>query len=323
VLPVLQELETGVAAVRDVDVAYTAQAVTEAVRQSTIAAQVSGRIVEARYEPGERARRGEALVRIDGAAAAQALVASEAQAGGARAAYITAQAQLHRSRQLLGRGFISQAALDRVEADFLAAEAQFNAAQAGARQAATQQAFATVAAPYDGVVAARHAEVGELATPGRPLLTFFDPSSLRVVATVPSAQVAAIQASGRARVELPSTGRWVDVRKLTVLPSADPKTHVTQVRLELPAGAEGIHPGQFARAHFILGTAAQLMVPREVILRRSELTAVYVVSSSGRPQLRQVRLGSGADTDGVEILAGVRHGERVALDPVRAGAMGG
>ena len=316
-------LDTGVAALREVDIAYTAEAVTEAVRQSTVAAQVSGRVVEIRFDVGDRVKKGDVIVRIDETAAAQAHAVSEAQAGGARAAYEVARAQLHRSRQLLGRGFISAAALERVEADFRAAEAQMNATLAGAGHAATERAFATVAAPYEAVVSARHVQVGELATPGRPLLTAFDPASLRVVATVPSTQVAAIRASGRARVEIPSSGRWIEARKVTVLPSADPRTHATQVRVELPDGIDEIHPGVFARAHFIVGSAPHLVVPREAVFRRSELTAVYVVDASGRPQLRQVRVGRAADASAVEILAGVRAGERVALDPVRAGAVSG
>ncbi len=64
------------------------------------------------------------------------------------------------------------------------------------------------------------------------------------------------------------------------------------------------------------------MVPRSaVVLRRGELTAVYVVPTTrAPPRLRQVRAGRGvADENGVEVLAGLRPGERVALDPVRAG----
>jgi len=77
------------------------------------------------------------------------------------------------------------AALDKAEADYRTAEAQVKATLAGAGQAATERAFATIVAPYSGVVSARHVELGELATPGRPLMTGFDPASLRVVASVP------------------------------------------------------------------------------------------------------------------------------------------
>jgi hypothetical protein len=139
------------------------------------------------------------------------------------------------------------------------------------------------------------------------------------VAQVPAAQVAAIQAGGKARVEIPAANRWVDATSITLVPAADPRTHSTQVRLQLPADVKGVHPGVFARAHFVVGTAPRLMVPREAIVRRSELVAVYVVRESGPPLLRQVRLGTASDERGIEVLAGLVAGEPVALDPVRAG----
>jgi RND family efflux transporter MFP subunit len=176
-----------------------------------------------------------------------------------------------------------------------------------------------VIAPYSGVVSARHVELGEMATPGRPLMTGFDPSTLRVVATVPQAQVSAIQAGAKARIEIPSLGRWVDVKSMTIVPQADPRTHTSRVRLELPAEVRGVVPGVYARAHFVVGKAPRLLVPRAAVLRRSEVTGVYVVDSEGRARLRQVRLGSAGDEGSVEVLAGLKPGERVALEPVKAG----
>ena len=66
-----------------------------------------------------------------------------------------------------------------------------------------------------------------MATPGKPLMTGFDPGTLRVTATVPQAQVAAIQAGAKARIELPSVARWIEAASLTVIPAADPRTHTT------------------------------------------------------------------------------------------------
>jgi len=172
------------------------------------------------------------------------------------------------------------------------------------------------------VVSARHVQLGEMAAPGKALLTGFDPSSLRVVATVPSAQVPAIQAGARARIEVPSLERWVEVKAITVVPSADPRTHTTQVRLELPADAKGLLPGVFARAHFVTGRAPRLMVPRAAVVHRSEVTGVYVVDDKGVARLRQVRLGSASDQSAIEVLAGLKPGEKVALEPVKAGMSG-
>ena len=316
--PATPALETAAVQLREADLTVSAEAVVEAVRQSTVSSQVAGRIVDIRFDVGDRVKKGEVIVRIDETAAAQALAASEAQAGGAQAALANARAQLERSRSLMAQGFISRAALDKAEADFRAAESQVKATLAGAGQAAAERGFATIVAPYSGGGSARHVQLGELATPGRPLMTGFDPASLRVVASVPSTDVAAIQASRRARVEIPSRGRWIDARLVTVLPSADPRTHATQVRIELPADFEGVYPGIFARAHFITGSAPRLMVPKAAVFRRSELTGAYVVDAAGRPSLRQVRLGNVADPHSVEVLAGLIAGERVALDPVAA-----
>jgi membrane fusion protein, multidrug efflux system len=293
------------------------------VRQSTVAAQVSGRIVDLRFDVGDFVKRGEVIVRIDERAAAQALESSEAQVREAEAGLRNARAQYERSRQLVSQKFLSEAALDKVEADYKAAQARLSALLAGAGQAATEKSFTTIVAPYSGVVSARHVELGEMATPGKPLMTGFDPGTLRVTATVPQAQIGALQAGGKARVEIPSMGNWIDAKRVIIVPSADPRTHTTQVRLELPADVRGVYPGVYARAHFVTGTAPRLLVPRAAVLRRSEVTAVYVVGDNGAIQLRQVRLGTAGDESSIEVLAGLRPGERVALDPVRTGIEAG
>jgi RND family efflux transporter MFP subunit len=324
--PPAAALKAAAAEVREVDLTYSAEAVIEAVRQSTVSSQISGRIVELRFDVGDFVKKGEVIARIDERAATQAVAASEAQVREADAAARNARLNYERSRQLLAQKFISQAALDKAEADSKQAQARLSAMLAGAGQAATERSFATIVAPYSGVVAARHVELGEMAVPGKPLMTGFDPSTLRAVANVPQAQVAAIQASGKARVEVPSLGRWIEVRQLTVVPAADPRTHTTQVRLELPEDARGVYPGVFARAHFTIGRAPRLLVPREAVFQRSEVTGVYVLDDRGAgglpPQMRQIRLGTAGDERAVEVLAGLRPGERVALEPVKAGMLG-
>jgi RND family efflux transporter MFP subunit len=312
-------LVTATADIREVDMTTSAEAVVEAVHQSTVSAQIAGRIVDIRFDVGDRVNKGDVIVRIDERAATQALAASEAQVRESEAALVNARAQFERSKQLLAQKFISQSALDKAEADFKAAESRMKAMLAGAGAASTERSFATIVAPYSGIVSARHVQLGEMASPGKPLMTGFDPATLRVVATVSSAQVPALQAGERARVEIPSANRWVDVKSVTVVPSADPRTHTTQVRLELPADTKGLLPGVFARAHFATGKAPRLMVPRLAVIQRSEVTAVYVVDASGRPSLRQVRLGTASDEQSIEVLAGLKPGEKVALDPVKAG----
>lgn len=308
-------LTTASVELRAVDQTYPADAIVEAVRQATIAAQVTGRIVEARFDAGSRVKAGEVLVRIDPRETAQLEAGAQAQLANARAAY-------ERSQQLFRQKFISQAALDKAEADF-------KVATANTRGTELQSGFTRVTAPYAGIIAQRLVEPGEMAVPGKALLSLFDPKGMRAVASIPQSRLAGIRQTIQARVEFPETGQWVDAVRVEMLPTTDSQTHVARARIYLPENLEGIVPGMYARAHFITGKVNKLVVPVAAVLRRGEVTAVYVVDDKGQPHLRQVRIGeavnSGADGVGglqfpaLEVLAGVAAGERVALDPVKAG----
>ncbi len=312
-------LETAVVQYREVDVTYAAEAVVEATRQSTVAAQVTGRIVELRFDVGDYVEKGQVIARIDQTEASQVLAGSRAQVAQAQAAFDNARAELERTRDLARQKFVSQAALDKAEAAFRVAEAQLETARAGAGQAATSKGYTTVVAPYSGVVSARHVEVGEMAAPGKALLTGFDPTDLRAVATVPQYRVADVKSTAKAMVEIPSIGKWIRATAVTVLPSADAQTHSTRVRLDLPRDVRDVYPGVFARAHFSTGRARKLVVPGAAVIHRSEVTGAYLVDGQGRVVFRQLRLGDAAGDQGIEVLAGLAPGERVALDPVRAG----
>jgi RND family efflux transporter MFP subunit len=310
--------DSAVVEYRELERVATAEGVVEAVRQSTLAAQIAGRIVALPVKAGDVVRAGQVLVQIDARSAVQAEAASQSQVREAQANLANAKAKHERSQRLYEQKFISRAALDQAETEFLAAQAQAAAAIANAGQSATSKSFTTIVAPYAGVVAATEIEVGDMATIGRPLVTLFDPRELRVTATLPQSVLAQANLDGPIRVEIPTLARELTAQRVTVIPMADARTHTTRVRLDLPA-ATGLLPGQYARALFVVGRARALAIPQAAVLRRSEVTAVYVLDAKGRAQLRQVRLGEPAGNGLVEVLAGLTAGERVALEPVRAG----
>lgn len=318
-----EPIATATVQYRDVDTTYAAEAVVEAVKQSTVSAQVTGRIVEINYDVGDYVKKGQVIVRIDQAEARQLVAGGEAQVAQAEAALENARAAVERNRQLAAQKFISQAALDKAEADFRVAEAQLKAAKASAGQAVTSKSYTVVVAPYSGVVSARHVELGEMAAPGKPLMTGFDPADMRVLATVPQYKIAEVRAGSRAMVEIPSLNKWIQAKTITILPAADARTHATRVRLDLPENLRDVYPGMFARAYFSVGRARKLVAPATAVVKRSELTGVYVVNDNNLVSLRQVRLGEPTGQGEIEILAGVSAGEKVALDPVKAGMSAG
>ncbi|HUU71669.1 MAG TPA: efflux RND transporter periplasmic adaptor subunit [Burkholderiales bacterium] len=316
-----QGLETVEVRYRDVDMTYSVEAVVEAIRQSTVAARVTGRVVEVSYDVGEYVKQGQVIVRIDESEAKQIVAGSDAQVAQADAGYKNSKRRLERARELAAENFISKSALDNAEAEFRVEAARLKAAKAAQSQATTTRSYTVVEAPYSGVVSARLVEVGEMATPGKPLMTGFDPAAMRVLASVPQYKVAEVRASPRVSVEIPSLNRWLDGDEITVLPSADPRTHATSVRVNLSGDQQDLYPGMFARAHFTIGRARKLVLPAAAVVRRSEVAGVYVLGEDGRFRFRQLRLGEPAGQGLIEVLAGVMAGEQIALEPIKAGML--
>ncbi len=318
VLAAAQVPATTIVDFRSVTLTYAADGLVEAIRTSTLAAQVPGRIVEMRVTAGDKVAKGQVLARIDAREASEGVAVNQAQAARGEADLANATVTLERTRKLVAQNFASKAALDKAQADFDAARAQLGAMRASISQSITVQSHTVITAPFAGVVSERLAELGDMAQPGRPLFTIFDPRDLRVAASVPQDRVSAIRGNGGVSVEIVALKQRIGAARVTILPSADPRTHTTQVRVDLPNNLAGVLPGQFARVHFAIGTAKKLMIPAQAVVRRSEVTGAYVVDANGAISLRQLRLGEPVGDAGIEVLAGITPGEKVALDPVAA-----
>lgn len=301
--PTFAQVATRTVEVRAVPLTLPAEAVIEATQQATVATQVSGRIVSVKVEAGQRVRAGQLLMAVDAREAVENVAAARAQLA-------QAEANFQRTQNLFRQKFVSQAALDQAEATLKSARAQAAAAGAGA-------SHATVTAPIAGIVAQRHAELGDLATPGKPLVTVFAPGALRAIASIPQYRLKEAQKASAARIEFPESRRWLDGARIEILPTIDAQSHTATARIYLP-DAEGIVPGMAVRVHFVVGTAQKLTVPPQAILRRGEISAVYVLKD-GKLSLRQVRLGEAVGDGEIEVLSGLASGDTISLDPVKTG----
>ena len=295
------------------------EGVVEAVRQATVSAQATGRVSALRVKAGDKVRAGQVLATIDDRDTQSGVVRSQAQVAQSEAELANALAHVQRTRELRQQGFVSQAALDVAESQYRAALAGRDGAGAGVQQARLAQSFTQVTAPFDGHVLETLAQAGDLALPGKPVATVYAPQPLRVVVQVPTSMGA--QARSAQRIELQAGDAWVQPAGQQLVAAADPVSQTLTWKMDVPAAAAAqLIPGQSTRVRFAGGSARRMVVPQTGVLRRGELTGVYVASDKGFV-LKAVRLGA-EHGDSVEVLAGLKAGDAVAVHAIQAGLAG-
>lgn len=296
--------------------------VVEAVRQATLSAQTSARVVAVTHDVGDRVHAGEVLVRLSAIEQQADVDSATAQLRSAQASADEAQATLARYAALAGGQYVSKLQLDQVKATRDTAMATRDAARAALAQARQTADYTIVRAPFDGIISARSVEPGESVVfggnliAGQTLMTVFSPDAMRIEVQVPQADAAAIAADPQARIVF-ADGHGVDAARVTVFPSADTGSHSVTVRVALPALDPAPPPGSTAKVIFAAAANKALPdIPATAVIHRGEVAAVYVLAD-GQLSMRQVRLGD-ALGERVRVIAGLKPGERVAQDPIAA-----
>lgn len=273
-----------------------------------LAARVGGRVIELGVDVGDRVGAGQVLVRLE----AEELAARQGQAESQRrAAEVSLKEfvqRFERVEALVARGAATTEELEQAQAARSRAEASLAAARQALVEARVLREQAELRAPFDGVVAARHVDPGDLAWAGRPLLELFDPSALRLEAAVPEGLVAHLPLGAPVAIELASPARRLAGRVGEVAPGADPRSRTFLVRVPLEAAGE-LQPGQFARLVFEGGTREAVRVPEAAVVRVGQLAQV-LVEHEGRWTRRHVTLGR-AGEGWIEVLSGLAGGETI------------
>ncbi|MDZ7644579.1 MAG: efflux RND transporter periplasmic adaptor subunit [Woeseiaceae bacterium] len=309
-------LETVAAVLEEAPLEQLYDGTVEAVNQATVSAQTAGRIAAIHFDIDDYVEAGETIMRFTDVEQQAALESALAGLEEALARQQEATEEFTRAESLYESGSGSKREYDQALAARDSAVARVTAARSAVARARQQVDYTRVKAPYAGIVTERHVEVGESVTVGQPLMSGLSLEALRVKVDLPQAAANELRAR-RAAVVITGDGR-IEPTAIVVFPFADEATNTFRARLELPEGQFGLYPGMFAKVAVTVGEAERLLVPAAALVRRSEVTGVYVVDPDNGVRLRQVRTGNRFG-DRVEILAGLAPGERVATDPVRAG----
>lgn len=262
--------------------------------RATLEAKVSGRIAELPVVLGQKVKAGQLIARLDAAEITARL--EQAQA---------ALQEAERNWKRVSSLFKQQAA---TRSEQESAEARHRTALAGVAEAKAMLDYVEVHAPFDGVVTRKSADAGDLAAPGKPLVTIEDPSKLQLEADVPEAIAARVTPAARMQITVDSLGTEFTGQVSEMAPTADPDSRTFRVKLDLPP-TPGLMPGQFARLQVPLGEASSLRVPASAVVQRGQLELVFVAADN-RAQLHLVKTGRPFGKE-VEVLSGLDSGDSV------------
>ena len=312
-------------------------------RSATVSAQITGTLTEVLIDEGFRVKKGQVLARLEDSGLKAALAAAEAQARSAQATVAQVRAQLaqaeadaRRQAELAAQGMTTRQAQEQTATAVKTAAAQLEAAQrqAEAVQAQLVQArvnfdFATVRAPFDGVVTARAAQVGEIISPFSAgggftrtgVGTIVDMDSLEVGVDVNEAYIAQVKPDMPCEAVLDAYPDWkIPAHVVAVIPSADRGKATVKVRVALDQKDERVVPDMGVRVSFLAAKPkAQaapvpgVLLPPEALAQREGANTVFVVSE-GHAQQRAVQLG--ADVGKFRLVTqGLKAGETVVVSP--------
>jgi len=322
-------------AMTDVTRAIDSGGVLQARTTATIASRIMAPVREVRVSPGDRVHKGQTLIVLDGddlaaaarAARAAALAAEQgsnaaaAELRTAEAGLVLARASHDRIAGLQAKQSATAQELDDATAALRSAEARVSAASARTLQAAlavesaraagdqatTTDAFSTIAAPFDGMITEKMIEPGNMASPGAPLLRLEDTRGFRLEVRVDESRIGQIRNGDSVPLLLGAgtttiTGTVVEVSRAV---DADARTFL--VKIALPDGL-GLRSGEFGKARFRGTSRRALTIPSSAIVRRGQLTSVFVVDKG----VARVRLVSLSES---EVLAGLTESEMVIVSP--------
>lgn len=265
--------------------------------RATLAAKLAGTVATLPVALGQAVAAGEVLVTLNTPEVAARLRQAEAQLA-------EAARNAERVRTLVEKGVNAPESLRD-------AEDRRRFAEAAAAEAEAQAAYATLRAPFAGVVTEKHVLPGDFATPGQPLLAVESTQRLRAEGSIPEQAAAAFKRGDPLAVVLHDGAAPVTGTIDEISAAADAVSRSILVKVALPAGAA--RSGQFARLLVPHGYSPTLLVPAEAVTRFGQMERVFVVED-GRARLRLVKTGRTHDGR-VEILSGLRAGERIVLSP--------
>ncbi len=266
----------------------------QAVQRAEISSKITGNIITLQVDLGSRVNQGELLVELS-------VEEISAQVQQAKAQLEQTKRNLKREENLLKKNATTLQTVKSLQDSTKIAEAAY-------REAVTMLDYSRITAPFSGIITRKIGNVGDLATPGKPLLYIEEDKNLQVLTDIPEAMILRIKKDDRLIVTIPSVNLTIEGVVAEVSPIADPSSRSAPIKLRIAANPL-LRSGQFARVTLTMEQAKTLTIPTSALVPFGQMERVFVVKEN-KAKLRLIR--TGAQSNGYsEVLSGLSEGETV------------
>ncbi len=266
----------------------------QAVERAEISSKITGNIVNLPVDLGSMVKRGDLLIELSAGEIS-------AQVQQAKARLEQTERNLAREESLLRKNAATPQTVKSLRDSTRIAEAAY-------KESLTMLAYSRITAPFSGIITKKPANVGDLATPGKPLLYLEEENNLQVLTDIPEAMMLRIKKNDHLAVFVPSVNLSIEGVVAELSPIADPSSRSAPIKLRIKQDPR-LRSGQFARVALVTEQAETLTVPTSAVIPYGQMERVFVMHEN-RAILRLVR--TGAQSDGhIEILSGLTENETV------------
>jgi len=295
---------------------------------STISSKLMGAVKEVFVREGDNVKTGDRLAIIDDRQTAAMLRQAKAALAEARRAETgagagaeLARATYTRYQNLMKDESASLQEFDEIKSRYQQAQAGLAAAKQRVKQAeaslssaAASANDAVIVSPYDGTIRAKMIDVGDLATPGKPLFTLETTGNYIVDLLLPEQYIHAVGLDQEVTVTVSALNNKAFTGSVQeIFPAADAKSRSFLVKVRIPAD-KALRSGMFARVSIPVGESGLLFIPLTAVIHSGQLTGIYIVDNSQTAKFRLIRTGR-TFGESIEVLSGLKEGDRYVTAP--------
>lgn len=291
---------------------FSASGQIETEQFANISTRMMGYVTKVHVKVGDKVRKGQSLIDINNADMKAKKAQTQAGIIQAEALFNTAKKDMERFQALFDENSASQKELDDVKTQYNIAEAQLENARQMQNEVEAMLYYSNIKAPFKGVITSKSVKEGDMAKPGQHLLSLEAPDNFVAKVMVPETNILYVQQNDSVKVYVKSNEQLLSglVNEISTSSQNSGGQYLVKINLMIPKEMK-LYSGMFVSADFPSSHTSnnQILVPKNVIIRKGDLQGIYTVSSSNTAILRWLKLGRSVG-DQVEILSGLSEGEQ-------------